>query len=155
MTERIETFDGQGNLVSAVDGRDLTVIKEAKKELVNIERERQLDLGMWCYGHFWDTAERGRANVSGMVAGLAAGVPLPQGFVWRSKNNVNVPFTAQMLVGLGAYTLQFVNQVYGASWYIKSQIDTLTTLEAVDNFNIRSHPGWPTGNMDGTMPPPA
>lgn len=152
MTERVETFDGAGNLVSSVDNRNLGAVKAAKMELVNAEREVQLDKGMWVYGYFWDTAERGRANVSGMVAGLAAGVPLPSNFVWRTRDNINVPFTAQMLVGLGAQTLNFVNQVYGASWYIKQQIDALTTLEQVDAFNIKSHPAWPSGNMDGSMP---
>lgn len=150
--DKIETYDGAGNLIGVVDERSLDFAKAKKNEQVNENREKQLDRGMWVYGYFWDTGERGRANVSGMVAGLAAGVPLPSNFVWRTRDNINVPFTAQMLIGLGAHTLSFVNQVYGASWLIKLEIESLTTNAQVDALDINNHPAWPNGDMDGTKP---
>lgn len=152
MTQRIELYDGAGTALGVSDDRSLVDAKATKNEEVNALREIMLEKGMWVYGYFWDTGERGRANVSGMVAGLAAGVPLPQGFVWRTRDNINVPFTAQMLVGLGAQTLNFVNQVYGASWYIKQQLEAMTTNEQVDALDLKNHPAWPSGNMDGSRP---
>ena len=150
--DKIETYDGAGNLISVIDTRDLQVLKERKKETANAAREHYLDHGMWVYGYFWDTSQRARENVSGMVAALAAGVPLPENFVWRTRDNINVPFTAQMLVGLGAQTVNFVNLVYTASWIIKSEIDALTSNDDVDAYDIASSPHWPNGDMDGSKP---
>lgn len=150
--DKVETYDGNGVLLGVHDGRELAILKERKKEAVNVLRETQLDKGMWVYGYFWDTSQRARENVSGMVAAIAAGVPLPANFVWRTRDNINVPFTSSMLVGLGAQTILFVNVVYNASWMIKAEIDALETNEAVDALDIANSPLWHNGDMDGSKP---
>lgn len=152
MTDRTELYDNVGNLVHVADNRNIDDVKAALNDKVNTYRDTVLNRGMWLYGQNWDTAERGRANVSGMTAGIAAGIPLPENFVWRSNENINVSMTAQTFVYLGAQVLNYVNMVYGASWYIKAVLDSLTTLAEVDAFDYKGHPAWPDGNMDGSKP---
>lgn len=148
MLQRIEVYNPDGTLSHVEDQRTVEQARLDKQEEINVMREEMLAAGLWYMGHFWDTSGRARTNVTGVIAGVTAGLPLPSGFVWRDNNNNNVPFTATNLVTLGGYIIQWVNIVYGYSWNMKSQLDTKTTLAEIDAFVIT----WPSNNMDGTKP---
>ncbi len=151
MLSRTETYDGQGNLLGVVDNRSVEAVKAEKWAKINEYREVVLNRGLWYMGYLWGSDERSRANITGVTAGVATGIPLPDGFTWRDNNNNNVPFTSTNIVTLGAYMLGYVNWVYNASWQMKNVIDAMTTLEELDAFVIAAQ-AWPDGNMDGTMP---
>ena len=148
MFDRIEVYDPNGQLTHVEDNRSLEDARLAKKELINQEREIQLAAGLWYMGHFWDTSARARTNLTGIMTGISAGLPLPDNFVWRDNNNNNVPFSPTNLLELGGYMLAYVNMVYNVSWYMKEQIDALATIEEVDAYVFF----WPDGNMDGSKP---
>lgn len=148
---KTDTFDSNGSLISSVDTRNLDDVKTAKWNEINNYRDYVLSLGIWYMGHFWGSDPTSRANITGAVAAAVAGIPLPTGFTWRDNNNNNVAFTLTNLVTLGGYLLAFVNEVYNASWTMKTTVDALTTLDDVDNFVV-SMQTWPDGNMDGTKP---
>lgn len=148
---KTDTYDSSGNLVSSVDTRDLLDVKLAKWNEINRYREVVLDRGIWFLGFLFGSDERSRANVTGVVAGVTAGIPLPDGFTWRDNNNNNIPFNVQALVGLAAYIMLYVNQVYAYSWGLKNVVDALETLGEVDAFVVSSQ-AWPDGNMDGSKP---
>jgi hypothetical protein len=149
--DRTETYHSNGALMSVVDNRNLDDMKAKKWDEINAYREVILDRGLWYMGYLWGSDERSRANITGVTAGIATGIPLPTGFTWRDNNNNNVSFTATNIVTLGAYMLGYVNEVYNASWTMKTTVDALTTLDAVDAFIIANQT-WPDGNMDGTKP---
>lgn len=148
MFDRIEVYDPNGQLTHVEDNRSLEDARLAKKELINQEREVRLATGLWYMGHFWDTSERARTNLTGIMTGISAGLPLPDNFVWRDNNNNNVPFSPTNLLELGGYMLSYVNMVYNVSWYMKEQIETLASIEEVDAYVLF----WPDGNMDGSKP---
>jgi hypothetical protein len=151
MATRNETYDSNGNLLSVVDTRSIEQVKEVKRQEINAYREVKLDSGLWYLGYNWDTDERSRANITGMTAGMASGIPLPAGLTWRDSNNNNVPFNQTKLVTLAGYILLYVNQVYGASWAMKSVLENMETLEELDAFDVRTQ-SWPDGDMDGSRP---
>lgn len=151
MSNRIETYDGAGNLVTVEDNRLLEDVKRAKWDEINEYREVILNRGIWFIGHHWDSSERARSNVTGALTGAMAGIPLPPDFTWRDNDNINVPFDVTMLTALGGYIMSFVNMVYAASWNMKTIIDGFATREEVDAFIVADQ-AWPDGNMDGTRP---
>jgi len=151
MMQKTDTYAANGALISSVDNRDLSAMKLKKWNDINAYREVVLNRGIWFMGYLFGSDERSRANVTGVVAGVTAGIPLPDGFTWRDNNNNNVPFNAQALVGLAAYIMLYVNQVYAYSWGLKNVVDACSTLAEVDAF-IVSQQAWPDGNMDGSKP---
>jgi len=152
MATRNETYDGQGTLLELVDNREIGEVKTSKWNQINEYREVVLNRGLWYLGYLWNTDERSRQNITGVTAGIAAGIPLPADFTWRDMNNNNVPFTLQNTVTLAGLTMQYVNLVYNASWEMKNEVDALTSLEDIDAFVVPEHPLWPNGDMDGTRP---
>lgn len=148
---KTETYDSTGALISVEDGRDIAAVKEAKWKLINEYREVVLNRGLWFMGYQWGSDERSRANITGVTAGLATGINLPQGFTWRDNHNNNVPFDNQKIVTLAAYMIAYVNMVYNASWQMKNLVDALETLDEVDAFVVSAQ-AWPDGNMDGSKP---
>jgi hypothetical protein len=152
MATRNETYDGSGNLISLVDDRDINDVKVNKWNQINVFREVVLNRGLWYLGYLWNTDERSRQNITGVTAGIAAGIGLPPGFTWRDMNNNNVPFTTTNTVTLAGLTMAYVNMVYNASWEMKNEVDALTTVEEIDAYSIPDNANWPNGDMDGSRP---
>jgi hypothetical protein len=115
---------------------------------VNAVRDRALALGVEWAGHRWDSDARSRANLTGAVAAVSAGVPLPGDFSWRTADNVDVRLGPAQLVELGAAMLAFANACYARSWALKAEIQMTEAPEAID-----LEAGWPTPFP--TPPPPA
>lgn len=115
---------------------------------VNAMRDRAIGLGVEWAGHRWDSDARSRANLTGAVVAVSAGVPLPADFAWRTADNVDVRLGPAPLVELGAAMLAFVNACYARSWALKAEIDAAEAPEAID-----LEAGWPTPFP--TPPPPA
>lgn len=147
---RIVVFDPNGSLVGVEDTRDLDDTKESMADAVDQERDRRLDAGIWAFGRKWDSDARSRQNLTGIVAAIAVGFQVPQGFAWRDFSNIDVPVTTPMLVGLGTMLLAYVSQVFAYSWGLKGQIRSSTSLAEIDAVDIEA--GWPDGNMDGSKP---
>ena len=106
---------------------------------VNSLRDRAMGLGMTWNGHVWDSDTRSQANLSGVVSAVSVGVPLPEGFTWRTADNQDVPVTPAQLVEFGAHMMAFANAVYTRSWALKAEIAVASEPEAVDQLA-----GWPT-----------
>lgn len=124
---------------------DLPGAKEAKKILVNKKREELLRSSpqhLIYKGHIFTNDSRTRFNASEALNLVNAGVPVPDGFVFRTADNINVPFTADDIKNLATLALNYKNSCYQNSWKVKGQIDLLTTVESVKDFDIEQ--GWPT-----------
>lgn len=101
-------------------------------------REENIAKGFAAGDHRWDSDQRSRENLSATVAAVAAGMPLPASFAWRSEDNQNVPMDAAALVGLGAAMLQHVNACYVRSWELKAAL-----AAAKDPDDVDLEAGWP------------
>lgn len=119
---------------------DITALKEPIKQKINLERERRNELPIQYQNIVWDADPQSQRNVSAWMATLAAGGTLPQGFVWRAADNVNHAADAAFVNGLGTAMTLRGTQLYQASWIKKAELDALTTVEAVNAYDVTT--GW-------------
>lgn len=96
-------------------------------------------------GHRWDCDAKGVRNIEkvNQTALILANAnqDLPVGFVFRSKDNINVPANAAYMAGMDAALFAFGNDCYLASWIHKYMISQCATLQAVTDYDIST--GWP------------
>jgi hypothetical protein len=110
----------------------------ALHDKVNERREELLNFGVTFDGHAYDTNDRSIKNITSVVASLGVGIPLPDGFVWRTTDNISVPHDSVSLVFLAASMLEYSNAVYSASFSIKDAISA-----AENPSTIPLNEGWP------------
>ena len=110
----------------------LELAKNRKARLIEQDRDKVVSDGVSWNGHLWDCSDVSRANLTGVVASVNAGVALPSGFVWRSKDNQNVALSEAEVVELAAAMLAHVNQAYQQSWQRKEIVAAATTEEEVN-----------------------
>jgi len=111
---------------------NLPSLKAIAHVRINADREMAMDAGVTFNLNVFDSDERSRENLTGTVSAVNAGIALPLGFTWRSRDNRDIPMTAADLVGLSAAMLQHVNGQYHKSWQLKARIDAATTKEEID-----------------------
>ena len=122
------------------DAATLEQLKARKKDEINQERERRNELPIEYQNNTWDADPQSQRNVSAWMTTLAAGATLPAGFTWRSYNNQDVAADEAFVNGLGAAMTVRGTQLYQTSWVKKAEVDALTTVEAVNNYDVNT--GW-------------
>lgn len=133
---------------SAVDAHVANALYERMLERmaeVNTLRDSWMS-GHFLYdGHRWDCDEKGMKNIEGTntaaILLAAAGQSLPADFVFRDRDNNNVPANAAYMSGMGLALFKFRSDSYVASWIHKYMISQCTTLQAVTDYDITA--GWP------------
>lgn len=113
-------------------------LRSELKARVTRARAEKLSGGFEFDGHRYDTDPQSLLNLTAAVAAVAAGIPLPNGFAWRSADNINVPHNAESLLSLSAAVLEFTSAVYAKSWELKDRIETDESPQLVD-----ARGGWP------------
>lgn len=113
-------------------GQILTIARIAARARIDSARAGAIAGGVQWGGRTWDSDDSSRANLTGAVAAFSAGVPVPAGFVWRTRDNVDVPMTLVDLVALAAAMLDHVNAQYARSWLLKSEIDAAQDVASVE-----------------------
>lgn len=81
-----------------------------------------LDGGFFWNEIEWDSDESSRQNIIGVSTAIANGVPLPDGFSWRSKDNTDIKMSAAELISFVASMLSWVNHVYQVAWFHKENV---------------------------------
>ncbi len=111
---------------------DLVLYRAAKGKLINRDRDSAIDGGVSCGVNVFDSDDVSRNNLTSTVAAVQAGVPLPAGFTWRSKNDQDVPLDAAGLIALAGAMLGHVNLQYQKSWNLKAQVAAAVTVAELD-----------------------
>jgi len=120
----------------------LDEVVEKRCSEVNALRARKIEGGVVYHGKAFDTGERSRCNLTAVAArAAAADVSLPDGFSWRSSDNQNIPMTKVDLLAFHAAVTDWVYANYKASWEHKAALQSLTEIEAAEEYNIQK--GWP------------
>ena len=83
-------------------------------------------------GHTYQADADSRATVAGWAAHLAAGGSLPEGFVWRTADNQDVPLTPAEVTALNAAFIHHAHTVRCTGWAIKQALDCTDSLEAAE-----------------------
>ena len=86
-------------------------------------------------GHTWDADARSLQNLIAVIVGTGAGIPLPDGFVWRTADNSSVPVTPTDLLGIGAAVQARITEIYRESWRLKDEVIAIN--DAPETLDIR------------------
>jgi CheY-like chemotaxis protein len=132
-------------LLMATVRKVLITLDELKKKLcaeVNDLRDRKINRGVDFKGNYFDTDESSRHNLAATAARIAASTSeLPDGFVWRAADNQSIPMNKEDVLAFHTALTDWAYEHYKASWDHKTAVDALTTIEAAENYDIRT--GWP------------
>ncbi len=145
--ESLETFDSEiaqsTRLIelgydAAIDSdialASLTVEQQRhilKHKIDNMRAVKLVQPFTFC-GNRYDMDETSIANVTGVLLAVLVGANLPEGFTWRSYDNVDVPFTAQTLENLAMAGMAERSRIYQISWNLKRLVDEATDPMSVD-----------------------
>jgi len=128
----------------AVDTRALEQAKATAASRINVDRDRAVAFfDRFTYDSvIYDGNAAAQENIRVAAFIANSNTPLPEGFSWRSFDNVDVPMNKEQLLGLQIALLQSLAAVTFNSHKIardlKSEIESATTNEQVDAIK------WPT-----------
>lgn len=111
---------------------------------VNRLREEKLsgiNSGIQYSEEIFDNNNKTRGNLNELVNMINSGISLPEGFTFRTKDNINIQFTEDDVKTLFSVMVLYKNQCFEASWAIKGRIEQLETVEEIEAFDITV--GWP------------
>lgn len=120
-------------------------LKDWNKKLITEIREIHINGGFTFSGKEYDSDERSRSNIAGActlsLVLLGQGLNFPDGFTWRASDNTNTPMKAADIIGLALTAGTFVTTCYSVSWYHKGNIDAITDIDTMLNYDVNV--GWP------------
>ncbi len=122
----------------AANAPTLSDLKSDKRAEINTACLAAIDGGFEHDGHTFDSDERSKSNIIGTATGVTTGVPLPEGFTWRTHDNQDVPMDGPGVIALGASLLQHISAQYALSWDLKARIDAAESPQDLDQIS------WPT-----------
>lgn len=100
-------------------------LKAAKKIEIDRLRDDAINGGVTHNGYDFDSDVTSRSNLNGAMTSVNGGNALPAGFVWRTSDNQNLPFTSTQLMALGDAMIVHVNNAYTQSWQLKFDVDAV------------------------------
>jgi hypothetical protein len=147
---KIETYEN-GILVNAIDERNINEVRQQVNDAINNYRDFLFeDEPIYYQGVSFDIDTQSRNNLTAMSTAVAAGVPLPHNFVWRTFTNSAFPMNAETLLDFAGLVMAYINSVYTSSWIKKYEITLLNTLEDLDSYDVTT--GWPDKNLTPDVP---
>ena len=138
-----------GNNVHVMTDLEIDVDAKALAQAIDEKRIRINDIRTNTFYHGfldsngirWGCSPSDIANINAVCTLVAVGV-VTGNQVWRDADNVDHTLTPTELIGLAAQMAVFGKTCYGVSWYHKSNIETMTKVSDVVNYDITT--GWPT-----------
>ena len=112
----------------------LSKAKDYQKKLITQWRDEALASGVEYEGEIYQADAGSHNMLSGVIAASAAGIPLPDGFVWRTIDNKNITMTADTLKALGQIMFEYVEQCHHKAWTLKDAVNQATTIDAVQSI---------------------
>lgn len=104
----------------------LTDAKARKCADIDAERDRQRYSGVTYKDVRFDSDVVSGSNISGWASAVAAGIPVPEGFTWRSADNRDIPFQEEDVKALAAAIVLKTTLCYQRAWALKAQINEFT-----------------------------
>lgn len=71
----------------------LSEVQEEARKQVNAWRDAQENAGVSVLGHDWDTNSGSREKLQATIQEFQDGMPIPEGFIWTSADDVDVPIS--------------------------------------------------------------
>lgn len=118
--------------------------KDDLKAAIDAERDRQRYSGVTYNGVRFDSDPVSAGNLTGWTTAVTAGIPVPDGFTWRSQDNRDIPFTSADILGLAAASVAKTTACYQRAWQLKAQVDAFidpADYQQLQELNIAEN--WP------------
>ena len=115
-----------------------------KKAGIDATRDRARHSGVTFNGVLFDSDPVSAGNLTGWTTAVAAGIPVPEGFTWRSQDNRDIPFTSADILGLAAAMVAKTTACYQRAWQLKALVDQIA--DSADYARLESMDitaGWP------------
>lgn len=149
------TYSGNYSLLATygVAYLDLNCCIANKQIEVNAARDGLLRGGWIFNGNTYDSDPTATQNIAGTMTLINTGYILPDGFTWRSKDNVDHSFTNENFTEFFIAATMWREAAFRVSWYHKANIAALTTSADVMNYDYTT--GWVKGynvTSDGYTP---
>lgn len=112
----------------------LNFIKEQKKIQIEEWRDVAIASGVNYNGYIFDSDPVSIANLNDTLTVINCGMELPSLFVWRTKDNLNVPMSEENLKELANTFFIHKNQCYTKSWQLKELVDKCRTTNEINNI---------------------
>jgi hypothetical protein len=116
--------------------------------LIDQRRDAQLDYGFVWNARRWQANVRSSGNLTGTLTAIGCGFVLPDGFVWRDADNVDLPVTLDDLRAFALAMMSFAATVTFCSFALKNAI---TASDAPESIDLTA--GWPEPTPPQYLPP--
>lgn len=120
--------NGDGTFSEPVITISLEEAKSARIQHINGQRNNAINGGVIYDGNTYDTDDQSRKNLTSIYAGITNSYTLPTGFMWRTTDDIDIPFSTSEINGLSHAVLDHVNTQYRISWTLKDAINAATTV---------------------------
>jgi hypothetical protein len=110
----------------------LEELRERRKEAANSVSAIELQAGFLFDGNRYQFEERTERAIALRLAAIAAGLPWPAGFAWRTTDDKLVPMTAEQFQQFAQAALDHQQKTLRANWTIKDRIAKSRRPESID-----------------------
>lgn len=109
-----------------LSGTALEDVKAEKRAEVDAWRDKVRYSGVSLGGYTFDSDPTATVNITGWMTAVNAGIPLPEGFSWRTQDNNDIPFQEEDVKALAAAIVLKTALCYQRAWALKAQINEFT-----------------------------
>ena len=131
---------------ATLDGMMLTSYQKQTAIGINNFRTNWINGGFQYQGNLFDADPTSIANITGTMAYIAIGAPLPSNFTWRTDANTNIPFTGAQFGAFYAMCVGWINFIYNISWQHKANIEAFTSIDDIISYDYTV--GWPRSDEE-------
>lgn len=127
-------FEGQaaGKKISYDDSglhlrnHDVDLVKEKKRlhKVVNDLRDKAMLEGFEYAGNTYQADSVSYGNITSTIVAINSGMPLPDGFTWRSADDQDIDVTKDDILAMGEAALAYITVCYKRAWELKAEVDT-------------------------------
>ncbi|EAJ3789706.1 DUF4376 domain-containing protein [Campylobacter coli] len=125
-------------LNTASESEKLNIIKEKKKFEIQIKRDAALESGFTFKGHTFQTREKDKLNINGMVANILldiqSGTNSITEITWIDLNDEKVNFTPQEFLTFISKVTEYTQEVIFKANALKEKINSAKTVKSVDKI---------------------
>lgn len=125
-------------LNTASESEKLNIIKEKKKFEIQTKRDIALESGFTFKNHTFQTREKDKLNINGMVANILldiqSGANSITEITWIDLNDEKVNFTPQEFLTFVSKVTEYTQEVIFKANVLKEKINSAKTIKAVDKI---------------------
>lgn len=105
--------------------------KFIKNNEINNTRDIKIGEGVEYSGYVFDSDTKAFDNLNETLTTVNLGIPLPEDYTWRTKDNKNVPVDKNFLIGLAGTLMNHKFNCYKKSWELKEKVDKAKSPDEV------------------------